>query len=306
MSIEAVSGYKLPLHDHLLRNFFAFLQARALVETSHFKDLPRDLHGLRYPSECMMFCDPLFVSTERASTHALSLDKLLLEVSLCISTGVNLQGSPTRPEVSWAHSLSGKDSAPKISLHLHRISHATSMVMDDVLSKSLQPRMFREWVFRHTTRLYIHYQHNNNFSSSTHNNVKQQLVFQTQMDLNALFTIEAFIMFMFLVPIYVVFFFMIVAARHARNERRLADELRTMAAEEQAHYHRRRREAREREEKRVKEEALLHEAARQVSQPAHDSSDDDEGGLHIFHKNNRPAGYMVTAGFLPAKGRKHN
>ncbi|KAG9571505.1 hypothetical protein KCU79_g99, partial [Aureobasidium melanogenum] len=254
-----------------------------------------------------MFCDPLFVSTERASTHALSLDKLLLEVSLCISTGVNLQGSPTRPILLRRSLCIYTGAVLRVGWNeIDKISHATSMVMDDVLSKSLQPRMFREWVFRHTTRLYIHYQHNNNFSSSTHNNVKQQLVFQTQMDLNALFTIEAFIMFMFLVPIYVVFFFMIVAARHARNERRLADELRTMAAEEQAHYHRRRREAREREEKRVKEEALLHEAARQVSQPAHDSSDDDEGGLHIFHKNNRPAGYMVTAGFLPAKGRKHN
>ncbi|KAH0280460.1 hypothetical protein KCU91_g1010, partial [Aureobasidium melanogenum] len=126
------------------------------------------------------------------------------------------------------------------------------------------------------------------------------------MDFNALLTIEAFIMFLFLIPFHVVFFFMIVAARHARNERRLAHELRVMAADEEARYNRCRREAREREEKRIKEEALLHEAARQAPQPAHDSSDDDEGGLHIFHKNNRPAGYMVTAGFLPAKGRKHN
>ncbi|KAG9945057.1 hypothetical protein KCU85_g7511, partial [Aureobasidium melanogenum] len=121
------------------------------------------------------------------------------------------------------------------------------------------------------------------------------------MDFNALLTLEAFIMFLFLLPFYIVFFFMIVAARHARNERRLAHELRVMAADEEARYNRSRREAREREEKRIKEEALLREAARQVSHHDNTSDNDDEDGLHIFHKNNRPAPWMVASGVLPSR-----
>ncbi|KAH0365953.1 hypothetical protein KCU65_g5679, partial [Aureobasidium melanogenum] len=126
------------------------------------------------------------------------------------------------------------------------------------------------------------------------------------MDFNALLTLEAFIMFLFLLPFYIVFFFMIVAARHARNERRLAHELRVMAADEEARYNRALRKAREREEKRIKQEALLREAARPVSHTDDTSDNDDEDGLYIFHKNDRPAGYMTTAGFLPEKGRKRN
>ncbi|KAH0339571.1 hypothetical protein KCU81_g7181, partial [Aureobasidium melanogenum] len=128
----------------------------------------------------------------------------------------------------------------------------------------------------------------------------------TYMDFNALLTLEAFIMFLFLLPFYIVIFFMIVAARHARNERRLAHELRVMAADEEARYNRSRREAREREEKRIKEEALLREATRQVSHHDNTSDNDDEGGLQIFHKNNRPAPWMVASGVLPSRDRKRS
>jgi hypothetical protein len=55
------------------------------------------------------------------------------------------------------------------------------------------------------------------------------------------------------------------AARHARNERRLARELRAMATEEEAGYWRHRQEAQERQEKRAQEERalLLRDAVRQ-------------------------------------------
>jgi hypothetical protein len=78
------------------------------------------------------------------------------------------------------------------------------------------------------------------------------------------------------------------AARHARNERRLARELRAMATEEEAGYWRHRQEAQERQEKRAQEERalLLRDAVRQVVDSDNESgdSDDEEDDLYIFFK----------------------
>lgn len=82
-----------------------------------------------------------------------------------------------------------------------------------------------------------------------------------------------------------------------------------IAADEEARFNRRRRETREREEKRVKEEALLRETARQIALPNHDtSSDDEDEGLHIFHKHNRPGPFAAAHGALPVpdKNRKRS
>jgi hypothetical protein len=101
------------------------------------------------------------------------------------------------------------------------------------------------------------------------------------------------------------------AARHARNERRLTRELQMMAAEEEARHARLRREAKGLEEKRAEgkraqeEQTLLREAVRRVSQPNDDSSD-DEDGLQIFFKNNRPGPKMVAPRNSPEKGSKRN
>jgi hypothetical protein len=84
-----------------------------------------------------------------------------------------------------------------------------------------------------------------------------------------------------------------------------------MAAEEEARHARVRREARELEEKRAEqnraqeEQTLLREAVRRASQPNGDSSD-DEGGLHIFFKNNRPSPSLSAPGNSPEKGNKRN
>lgn len=80
-----------------------------------------------------------------------------------------------------------------------------------------------------------------------------------------------------------------------------------IVADEEARFNRRRREVRELEEKRLKEEALLRETARQIPLPNHDTSDeDDEDGLYIFHKNNRPKPFITSSGPLriPDKDRK--